>query len=64
MSIFYIIICAKIIPQTHGRPKTPLPATVHQLSGTNTPVRLRVKLIIAIATNPKTAFKNTDFISR
>ena len=59
--LFYISICNKIIPHTHGSPKTPLPPTVYQLSGMCTPVNFCVRFITAIAVNAKRAFKNIDF---
>lgn len=62
--LFYIRICVSIIPQTHGSPNIPLPPTVYQFSGINTPVNFWVKFIKAIAANPNNAFERTDFISR
>ena len=59
-ALFYIIICAKIRPQTHGSPNAPLPTTVYQLSGTKTPVNFCVRFITAIAEKPSSAFMITD----
>ena len=59
-ALFYIIICAKIRPQTHGRPNAPLPTTVYQLSGTKTPVNFCVMFMSAMAKKPISAFMITD----
>ena len=48
------------MPQTHGRPNTPLPPMVHQFIGTNTPVNFWVKFIIAIAAKHNDAFNIMD----
>ena len=59
--LHYISICNNTTPQTHGKPNIPLPPTVHQLTGTETPVNFWVRFIIAMAAMPNSAFKRIDF---
>ena len=60
--LVHIKVFSNIIPQTHGSPKTPLPPTVYQLRGIDTPVNFSGRFIIAIAKKLKNALKKMDLI--